>query len=71
MKLTGSEIRHRDWICAYDLACPKLKYNKPFWIALNEDPCVSGDCNVTRCPNYKRSFPGRLIIIKVPKEIEL
>ena len=57
----------REWINAYDLACPKLKYNAELacWVALEEDPCHSGSCNRRGCHCYQDGFylPDRLIIV--------
>ena len=57
------------WINAYDMACPKLKYNVDLrcWIALKEDPCMDGKCGRKDCPNYLDRFskPDRLIIVEV------
>lgn len=61
------------WINAYDLSCPKLKYNIEMgcWIALEEDPCHSGSCGKRECHNYQNGFDKqeRLIIV-VSKKTE-
>jgi len=60
----------RDWINAYDLGCPHLRYNteKAAWVTLEKDPCLT--CDVI-CPQQGKPFskPSRLIIVpsKVPK----
>jgi len=67
---TNKEISLAYWVNAYDLGCPELKYSEPLasWIALEEDPCLSGKCGKRECPNYLNGFdkPERLILI--PKQ---
>lgn len=60
----------REWINAYDLSCPELKYNieHAMWVGLESDPCLEGRCNRRTCPNYLEGFskPERLIIVVNP-----